>query len=500
MSRSRSVIKNTIWEMGYYIVVILLGFLAPRYIILYYSSEVNGLSSTITQILNIILILQAGATTAAIYSLYKPISDNDHDEICRNTAFAENFFKKIAWIFGGIMLIVAAAVPFFLKSGLDKKYVFIAFVIMGLKSFADLYYTAKFRIVFTAYQEKFYISIATMVEQIVYYAMVFITIFCHWHFLLMYVWFLLGCIVKVMFLEIAFKKKHSDIITRKYRKEKGTIGGRNYALANEVAHSIVNSSITIILSFMYGLKEASVYSVYALISQALNLIATSIYSSFAPSFGNLVAQEDKENAAKVFSIFQYVYVMMNTFLMMSMLFLVVPFVRIYTAGVSDIDYINFGLATTLVFSGLFSAYRIPYNVLVSTCGFFKETWKQPVICALLSIVVSIVLGQLSYSLIIVGPVLFYFMNFVYQYFKLKQLIPWLIDTKVYIMLVISMVGILGVVGVNNIVEVPTGVVWWIISAIIFSILSLSYIVLMSKVFLKLELNRSVQYIKRILSR
>lgn len=499
MSRSKSVIKNTIWEMGYYIVVILLGFLAPRYIILYYSSEVNGLSSTITQILNIISILQAGATTAAIYSLYKPISDNDHDEICRNTAYAENFFKKIAWIFGGIMLIVAVAVPFFLKSGLDKKYVFIAFVIMGLKSFADLYYTAKFRIVFTAYQEKFYISIATMVEQIVYYALVFITIFCRWHFLLMYVWFLLGCIVKMLFLEISFKKKHSNIITRKYSKEKGTIGGRNYAFANEVAHSIVNSSITIILSFMYGLKEASVYSVYALISQALNLIATSIYSSFAPSFGNLVAQEDRENASRVFSIFQYVYVMVNTFLMMSMLFLVVPFVRIYTAGVSDIDYINFGLATTLVFSGLFSAYRIPYNVLVSTCGFFKETWKQPVVCALLSIVVSVVLGQLSYSLIIVGPVLFYFMNFVYQYFKLKQLIPWLIDSKVYIMLVISMVGILGVVGVNNIVAVPAGVVWWIVSAIIFSILSILYIVVMSRVFLKRELNRSVQYIKRILS-
>ena len=500
MSRSNSVIRNTIWELGYYIVVILLGFLAPRYIILYYSSEVNGLSSTITQVLNIILIMQAGATTASVYSLYKPISDGDHGEICRNTAYAENFFKRIAWIFSGLMIITAAVIPFFLNTGLDRKYVFIAFVIMGLKSFADLYYTAKFRIVFTAYQEKFYISIATMVEQIVYYALVFLTIFSKWHFIYMYVWFLFGCIVKIVFLDIAFKRKHPDITTKQYRNEKGKIGGRNYALANEVAHSIVNSSITIILSFMYGLKEASVYSVYALVSQALNLIATSIYSSFAPSFGNLIAQEDKENASRVFSIFQYVYVMLNTFLMMCMLFLIIPFVKIYTSGVSDINYVNFGLAIILVLSGLFSAYRIPYNVLVSTCGFFKETWIQPVICAVFSIIASVILGRISYSLIIVGQVLFYVINFIYQYFRLKQLVPYLINAKVFVLLSISLVGILGVIGINQIVSVPEGVIWWVITAIGISVVTLLYILIASSLFAKSVFFSSMQYVSRFFKR
>lgn len=497
MNRSKSVIKNMIWEMGYYIVVILLGFLAPRYIILYYSSEVNGLSSTITQILNIILLLQAGATSAAIYSLYKPISNNNYDEISRNTAYAENFFKRIAWIFGGIMFVVAALSPVCLKTGIDKRYVFIAFLIMGLKSFVDLYYTAKFRIVFTAFQEKFYISIGTMLEQIVYYIFVFITIFFRWHFLWMYVWFLLGCLVKVAFLDFAFKRRHSNIVTHEYKKEKGKIGGRNYALANEVAHSVVSSSITIILSFTYGLKESSVYSVYALVSQALNLIVMSLYSSFAPSFGNLIAQEDEKKSSSVFSIFQYVYVMLNTFLMMCMLFLVVPFVRIYTTGVTDINYIDFGLATMLALNGLFSAYRIPYNILVSTYGFFKETWKQPVICAFISIVISIFLGKISYWMIIVGPVIFYFLNFFYQYFKLKQMIPWMIDSKIFSLLLISLVGIFGVMVINCIFVVPEGIISWIVYAVIFSMISILYIAVASRLFAKSELISLVQYIKTL---
>jgi hypothetical protein len=48
--RIKNVLRNTSWELAYEFTVILLGFLAPRYIILTYGSEVNGLQSTIMQI------------------------------------------------------------------------------------------------------------------------------------------------------------------------------------------------------------------------------------------------------------------------------------------------------------------------------------------------------------------------------------------------------------------------------------------------------------------
>lgn len=493
-------LKNTIWELGYYLVVVLFGFLAPRFIILTYGSEVNGLSSTITQILNIILILQAGATTAAIYSLYKPISDNDYEEICRNIASAEKFFEKIAYIFGGLMLVVASVVPFLLKTELDNIEVVVAFVLMGISSFLDLYFTAKFRIVFTAYQEKFYISITTLIEMVIYYAIVFITIFCKFHFLFMYVGYFTASIIRIVLLKKICQKKHGDLETKKYKRDAAKIGGRNYALANEVSHSVVNSSITIILSFMYGLKETSVYSVYALVSQALNLVATSIYSSFGPSFGNLIASGDQENSAKVFSIFQYIYVMMNTFLMMCMLFLVVPFVNIYTSGADDIDYVNYLLATVLVFSGIFSAYRIPYNVLVSTCGYFKETWKQPVISAIVSIAISVGLGFVDYALIVVGPIVFYFLNFVYQHFRLKQLAPWLITNKAFTFLGISIVGIGLTIVLNRMIPFPSGIFCWIIMALVFALISLVYIVVASLLFSRKEIRSSLAYMRGLFNK
>ena len=499
MNRSKSVMKNTIWEMGYYIAVITLGFLAPRYIILYYSSEVNGLTSTIQHIINIILMLQAGASTAAVYGLYKPIAENNFEEISQNIAAADVFFKKIAYIFSGLILLIAIITPFALDTDLKKIFVFAAMIIMGAKSFIDLYFTAKFRIIFTAYQQKYYISIATLLEQIVYYILVFATIFMRWHYIWIYVWFLLGCIVKIICLKYMLNRSHPDINTTKYSGKGGMIGDRNYALANELSHSLMSSSITIMMSFMYGLSETSVYSVYALVSEALNLVTTSLYSSFAPGFGNLYAQEDKERSAKIFSIFQYIFVMFSTFLMMCMLFGVVPFVRIYISGATDINYANYLLATVMAVGGIFSAYRIPYNIVVSSCGFFKETWLQPVISVVVCIGIALGFDFVDYSLLLVGSTVFFAINFIYQHFRLKQLAPYMIHGSVFILFGISIAGIVLTAIISNLFHFPDGVAAWFICMLVYAVITILYITTASLIFIRTQFIESVQYIKALIT-
>lgn len=490
-------ILNTIWEMGYYIVVIALGFLAPRFIILYYSSEVNGLTSTIQHIINIVLMLQAGASTAAIFSLYRPIAENNSDEICKNINSAILFFKKISYIFGGIMIVVAIVTPFVLKTNLEKAFVFFAMVIMGVKSYIDLYFTAKYRIIFTAYQQKYFISIATLIEQALYYGLVFLTIFLRWHYIWMYIWFLLGCIAKIICLELMLKKSHPDLVHIRGEGKSSDIGGRNYALANELSHSLMSSSITIMMSIMYGLAEASVYSVYALVSEALNLISTSLYSSFGPGFGDLFAQDNKQHSAKVFSTFQYIFVMFSTFLMMCMLFAVVPFVEIYTAGAKDINYVNYALATIMVVGGIFSAYRIPYNIVVSSCGFFKETWLQPVISVIICIGLALGFGSIEYTYVLIGSTVFFAINFVYQHFRLKKLVPYLISDCAFVLFLISAVGICLTVFANIYFRFPKGVFAWAGCTVIYALLTIVYIVLMSMIFTKEKFRDALDYAKTL---
>ena len=72
--RSLSTLKNMIASLACEIMLVLFGLVVPRLIIETYGSEVNGLTSTITQVLSILNLLQAGAVGASIFQMYKPIA------------------------------------------------------------------------------------------------------------------------------------------------------------------------------------------------------------------------------------------------------------------------------------------------------------------------------------------------------------------------------------------------------------------------------------------
>lgn len=499
-SRVSSVLKNTVWELTYYLIVVILGFLAPRYIILIYGSAVNGLSATITQVLNVILLLQAGAATAAIYSLYKPIAEENINEVSAKLSSATAYFKKLSIIFLVLMTGAAIVTTFSIDSEIAPTLIFVAFIIMGFKSFLDLYFTSTYRILFTAYQEKFIMSIATLTEQVVYYLLVFTTLYFRWHFILLFFWLFLGCVVKIVFLSRWRKKKHPDIVSIKTSEETSSISGKNYALANEVAHSMMSTLAAIMISFMYGLKEASVYSIYMLVFSALYLILTAFNSSFGPSFGNLYASGDEKRSGEVFIVFRYLYLVINSILMMCTIFMLLPFITLYTAGVKDINYQNELLIILSVLSATFSAFRIPYNVVVSSLGYFKETWLQPVVTSIVCILISYFAGSYNYALIVLGPVVFYAVNFIYQHFRLKTLAPGLIDNGVFKILVVSIVGLALSYYLHKTVNWNVSIGSWIGMGALCLISSSLFMYIISIIFLRQDYMLSKAYFKNILNR
>ena len=198
------------------------------------------------------------------------------------------------------------------------------------------------------------------------------------------------------------------------------IKGFSYAALNEAAHSAVYGLITVIVSLLCDLKAASVLSVYMMVTSLLSTTSNIAYTSFVPSYGSLMAEGDIKKVNKVFEIFQFLYINLNTFLFMCAAYLIIPFVKIYTAGVTDINYDNSLLMILVIVYGAFYSYRVPYNNTVSVSGLFKETYLQPVICCIISIILMFALSWINYALILVGPIFFYLINAIYQHLILQR--------------------------------------------------------------------------------
>ena len=74
--------------------------------------------------------------------------------------------------------------------------------------------------------------------------------------------------------------------------------------------------------------------------------------------------------------------------------LFIPFIAIYTKGISDVNYIRYGLSISFCIAEFFSCVKLVYENVVFAAGKFKETKRMAYIEAVINILVSILLARI----------------------------------------------------------------------------------------------------------
>ena len=76
--RTKSTIRNSIYSVFFQLFTLAVGFFVPKLVIEAYGSEVNGLTSNVNQLINLINLLQAGLVGASIFEMFEPIARKDY--------------------------------------------------------------------------------------------------------------------------------------------------------------------------------------------------------------------------------------------------------------------------------------------------------------------------------------------------------------------------------------------------------------------------------------
>lgn len=415
--------RNISWHLIYQLVIVVLGFIIPKLIIEIYGSEANGLSSTISQTVSLVALLQAGISTAATYSLYKPITNANKEDISSILAAVKRTFRRVGCIVFVLGFIVSSALVFSIHSQIKPVFIYLACFLFFTKTSLDLYFSQHIRVFLMACQENYLISVSFLIEHVIYYSLTLIIIYFHVDFVLMYFALLLGCLCKIVFLYLVFEKLYRPyyIGTTPPARNIQNINMR-YATINEISHSLVTATIPVIISISCGLAYSSIYSVYAMVFNLLVILSRTIYSSFSSSYGLMTAEGDYAKINYVFEIFQFCFFAFTTWIYMCAAYLFLPFVSIYTSNIRDMVYVDNLMMVMIVVYGCFYSYRIPYNITVSANGVFKATYLQPFITAIITILGSLLVTQFNYTFALIGPIVFYMINTFYQHFTLKKCI------------------------------------------------------------------------------
>ena len=114
MSRTKNSLMNISVNIVGQIVQMILQFVSRTVFVWFLSEEYLGVNGLFGNILNLLSLTELGFGTAIIYSLYKPISENDEKHITQLMNMYKRIYTIVAFVILGIGLLLVPFLNYFI--------------------------------------------------------------------------------------------------------------------------------------------------------------------------------------------------------------------------------------------------------------------------------------------------------------------------------------------------------------------------------------------------
>jgi O-antigen/teichoic acid export membrane protein len=378
---------NLIVSVIYQIFAIIYGFVLPRLILEQFGSEANGLVQSITQFLGIIGFLDMGVGQVVRSALYRPIEEKDNGQISRVLVSGNRFYRRIAYLLLGYVVILVMVYPCFVDQGFDQLYVGSMIVIMSIGIFAQYYFGVIQEQLLHASQKSYLVYI---VQTFCYLFNMAVCVFmirmnCSIHAVKLVTATVF--LVKPIFCSWYIHRRYNIDWRVSYKEE--PIKQKWNGVAQHVSAVVLEGTDNIVLTLFSTLSNVSIYSVYYMIVTNLHGFYQIAITGIQSLAGAVWAKSDQQQIRRLFYELQTCLHATAVFLFSCTGILIVPFVQVYTAGLSDADYFQPVFAAVLVLAYGVRCLRTPYNIWIMAAGHFKQTQKCHIIAAVMNLLISI---------------------------------------------------------------------------------------------------------------
>lgn len=372
VSINRKIYINTLSSLGLQMVVCIISLIVPRYIISFYGSEINGATQSINQFLNYIILLEAGAGGVVATALYKPLINQDKEKITNIIIATEKFFRKLSFIFVVYLIIVAFIFPIFSNGDFDFIYMFSLVIIMGISIIAQYTLGISNRLLLTA-DQKSYISNIIQIFAVIINAIatiILIKVGAPIHFVKLFV--AIVFIIKPIILSLYVKKKY-NLNKKEGTPDYKTLSQRWDAFSQHIAYFIHGNTDIVLLTMFQSFSVVSIYSVYFLVTNGLSSFVNCLSIGFRPAVGKEIASNNIDKANKLVNMFEFSSFFIGTSAFTICAFLIVPFVKLYTNGITIINYENYLFGFLISTAAFCTIIRGVYYNVIYAAGHFKQT-------------------------------------------------------------------------------------------------------------------------------
>lgn len=378
---------NTITSLLMQMVTVICGFVLPRLILEQYGSEVNGLTQSIKQFLGVITFLEMGVGQVIQSSLYGPLAQEDSRQLSMILSSGNKFFRRIGLILLGYVGLLMVFYPLLIDRSYDWLYTAGLIVAISLGSFAQYGFGIIDRILLNADQRGYIQYTSQIVLVLLNTVAAAVMIQMGWSIHAVKLVSSLIFIARPVVVRLYIRMRYQ--IDRKIQYTEEPIKQKWNGIAQHVAAVVLEGTDTIVLTLFSTLSNVSIYSIYFMVIAGIKQFYEAATAGLQSMVGAMWAKQELDELKKMFGCIETVLHFVVVFLFSCIGILIVPFVRVYTDGLTDADYIQPLFSAVLVLAYAVRCLRTPYNILILAGGHYKQTQKCHVMAAVLNLVVSI---------------------------------------------------------------------------------------------------------------
>ena len=391
-TRSQNTKRNIIIGIVNQVIILSLSFISRTIFIKLLGAEYLGVNGLYSNILTLLSLAELGIGNVMIYSLYRPVAENDKKEIYSLLEFYKKIYNAIAISIFVIGILLIPFLHIIIKSDISIDKLIIYYLIFLLNSVLSYFSIYKSALINATQQIYIINTINTVCTFLQHLTQILILLLTKNYILYLSVQVIFTLVNNVVISNKA-NKMYPFIKDKSYKKN--CIDTQNIkeniksVFLHRIGNVIMNNTDNILISSILGTVYVGYYSNYNLLIGAVANFINIIIQSMMSSLGNLNASDDMEKSYSIFNILLLLFHWLSAICSISLILVINDFVTIWLGK----EFIlNSEIVLCIIFNFYIKNAINPVWMYRETMGLFNNIKYTMIFAALINMILSVILG------------------------------------------------------------------------------------------------------------
>ncbi len=394
IERTKNASRNIVFGIILKIYQIAVPFLMRTAMIYFMGVQYLGLNSLFTSILQVLNLAELGVGSAMVYSMYKPIAEDDETTICALIRLYRLYYRVIGLVIAVVGLLLTPFIPKLINGDLPPELNIYVLYLLNLAVTVLSYWLFAYKnSLLQAHQRTDVTSKVTLVTNTIQYGLQFLVLVTIKNYYIYVLFSLATQALTNIVTAIVATKMYPDYhpVGKLPKAQVQDINHRIRDLfTSKLGNVIVNSADTVVVSAFLGLIMLAIYQNYYYILTSVIGFVGIVFQSCTAGIGNSVIVETEEKNFNDLKKFTFLISWIAGFCTCCLLCLYQPFMEIWVG-----EDLMLGFSAVICFCIYYFIYEI--NQLLNTykdaSGIWHEDRFRPLVTAGANLGMNLIMVQ-----------------------------------------------------------------------------------------------------------